>query len=277
MIDDLGDQMKGLERASAGTVIPPELPIYVRIDGRGFSRFTKGMHRPFDTRMTSAMQKTTHHLMASLNASAAYTQSDEISLIWAPRPDGEHLFGGKPQKFTSVLASLAAAAFMKALVDDKDDLSKWINRLPHFDARVVAMPSISDAVAMLAWRGQDAKRNGLNQIARSIFSHKEMQGKSTQQVRQMLADSAEFRPTEIPARAVNGSLFHQVTSRRTLSEAERNNIPEKHRPGPSDLFDRTAIEVYSQTHPGNISNLSEVIFDKSRPEYRKALKTGVDS
>lgn len=54
----------------------------IRLDGVAFSTFTKGLPRPFDPKLTEAMVSTTVDLLAKFNASMAYTQSDEISLVF---------------------------------------------------------------------------------------------------------------------------------------------------------------------------------------------------
>ena len=48
--DALGDRMKAYERQETELRFIPLLPIYARIDGRGFSKFTKGFARPYDER-----------------------------------------------------------------------------------------------------------------------------------------------------------------------------------------------------------------------------------
>jgi hypothetical protein len=53
--DELGDRMKAYEAAETGRVFDAMLPIYARMDGRSFSRFTRGMERPFDQRLALAM------------------------------------------------------------------------------------------------------------------------------------------------------------------------------------------------------------------------------
>lgn len=57
--DDLGDRMKFLEGFETARRFLPGLPLYARIDGRGFSKFTKNMARPFDEQMVRAMVDTT--------------------------------------------------------------------------------------------------------------------------------------------------------------------------------------------------------------------------
>ncbi len=49
--DSFGDRMKMYEGAEAQRKFLPGLPIVARLDGRGFSRFTKGLERPYDQRM----------------------------------------------------------------------------------------------------------------------------------------------------------------------------------------------------------------------------------
>lgn len=49
--DSFGDRMKLYEGLEAQRKFMPGLPVVARLDGRGFSRFTKGMDRPFDQRM----------------------------------------------------------------------------------------------------------------------------------------------------------------------------------------------------------------------------------
>jgi len=265
MHDPLGDRMKTLERQSAGQAFDVRKPIYARIDGRGFSRFTTGMQRPFDARMTNAMIQTAKRLLETNHASAVYVQSDEISLVWAERPDGEHFFGGKPQKMSSILASFTTAAFTRALLEDREGLNDWVHRLPHFDARVVEMPSRKEAAEMFAWRGQDARRNGINQAARSLFSHKELQFKGTREIRRMMAEVGH--PTSgYPRASMNGTLLRRVLVERALDPEELARIPEKHRPSPDQTFARHKTTLYDEEHPGRISNLEQVIFDGADPE-----------
>ena len=54
-LDDMGDRLKEYERAETGRKFIPMIPIYARIDGRSFSKFTKGMKRPFDEDMSWIM------------------------------------------------------------------------------------------------------------------------------------------------------------------------------------------------------------------------------
>ena len=94
--DEFGARMKSYESSETARRVDVQLPIYARIDGRSFSRFTRGMDRPFDQKMTDAMIETTKHLVHETHAKIGYTQSDEISLVWlADGPESDVFFSGK--------------------------------------------------------------------------------------------------------------------------------------------------------------------------------------
>ena len=82
MNDALGDRMKEFEMLEAGRRLLPVIPALARIDGRRFSRFTSGLARPYDQRLSDLMIATTKHLVEETNANCGYTQSDEITLTW---------------------------------------------------------------------------------------------------------------------------------------------------------------------------------------------------
>jgi tRNA(His) guanylyltransferase len=74
-------RLKPLESA-VDFEVPATQPFVIRLDGVAFSTFTKGLPRPFDFRLTDAMVSTTVDLLTKFNATMAYTQSDEISLVF---------------------------------------------------------------------------------------------------------------------------------------------------------------------------------------------------
>lgn len=73
--------MKTLERQYR-TFLPSKSYAVIRVDGKGFSKYTKGLQRPFDPKFTADMQATALFLCENIEgAHFAYTQSDEISVI----------------------------------------------------------------------------------------------------------------------------------------------------------------------------------------------------
>lgn len=175
--DAIGDRMKEYERSETGRKFLPMTPVYCRIDGRGFSKFTKGMTRPYDETMSSVMEQVTKYLVEETNALTGYTQSDEISLCWySTEYDSEIFFGGKIQKMVSTLAALATAKFVELAL--KEWPERCAKRLPTFDARVFQVPNEMELVNCFYWRVNDAIKNSIQMAAQENFSHKELQGKN---------------------------------------------------------------------------------------------------
>lgn len=148
--DDLDLRMRGFE-AIADEPIAEGGQLVARLDGRGFTKLTKrrlDLQKPFDPRFRDAMLATTRQLMhAGLAVVYAYTQSDEISLWFAP---DERCFGRKPRKLLSVLAGEASASFSLAM-----------GVAGVFDCRLARLPDVAAVTDYFRWRQQDAIRNAM--------------------------------------------------------------------------------------------------------------------
>ena len=75
----MGDRLKAYEPKDA---LMQKSWVVARLDGRAFSKFTADMNKPFDSFFTDAMVATAKYLQKKYHAVVAYTQSDEITLIW---------------------------------------------------------------------------------------------------------------------------------------------------------------------------------------------------
>ena len=107
--DTLGDRMKAYEQAGTAAKLMPLLPAIIRLDGRGFSGFTKGLATPFDKRLRTCFDNVTIALIEETNAVMGYHQSDEISLcLYQSHNDQQLYFDGRVFKITSALAALAS-------------------------------------------------------------------------------------------------------------------------------------------------------------------------
>lgn len=225
--DTLGDYCKSLERVETDRRGAVGWPIYVRIDGAGFSRFTRGMERPFDPRMSQSMIDTTRAIMEDYHAAIGYTQSDEISLVFFDA-DHETHHGGKFQKLVSRLASKATALFTVAALGN--DLGDFVERMPpEFDARAFAVPSLAEAAKVLWWREIDAAKNAVSMAARAVCSHKELHNKNRDDMLAMLSDrGVDFEA--YPRFFKHGTFIRRITEWRELTTEELDRIPERHRP-----------------------------------------------
>ncbi|ODA33831.1 tRNA(His) guanylyltransferase Thg1 family protein [Planctopirus hydrillae] len=149
--DDLDNKMRVFETAADLCVLPGVFMV-ARLDGRSFTRLTKDVcqfEAPFDERFRDLMVSTTESLMTfGFRVLYAYTQSDEISLLFGPE---EQLFGRKLRKYNSVLAGEASGQF-----------SLKLGRPACFDCRISQLPTNELVVDYFRWRNEDAFRNSLN-------------------------------------------------------------------------------------------------------------------
>lgn len=149
--DELDTKMRVFETAHDYCVLPG-IYIVARLDGRGFTKLTKEVHKfkaPYDERFRDYMLDTVEHLMnCGFDIIYGYTQSDEISLLFSLE---DETFNRKTRKINSVLAGEASAKF-----------SLLLNDIACFDCRVSQLPNIQQVIDYFRWRQQDAHRNSLN-------------------------------------------------------------------------------------------------------------------
>jgi tRNA(His) guanylyltransferase len=186
----LSDRMKDYE-SCYGFKVPNRSLMVVRLDGVGFSKYTKNFKKPFDDLLSDVMDATTVELCKTFNPVMGYTQSDEISLVFTTTDniDSELIYDGKVQKICSIMAGKATAVFNKNMVQmlanfkyaDMDVLAKiktgkFVELDAFFDARVFVLPEMTEVYNYLTWRQQDCTRNSVSMAASAYFSHQSLEG-----------------------------------------------------------------------------------------------------
>lgn len=250
--DDFGDRMKTFESAFTSTKLDPTQFMCVRIDGRGFSKFTKPFTKPFDWRVTNAMVTTTKALVKETHASVGYVQSDEISLIYAPT-EGERIFGGKVSKINSVFASMATAHFNHHITGT--------DQHAYFDCRAWQVPTDVEASNVLLWRVQDARKNSISSHFRWSVGHKQMQNLSGNQMVQYLIDNGYSDWNGLSNVCKYGTYVKPVVRETFLTHDELDKITEHKRP--TDLkVKRTRIETVDLGYFGDLTLEQRVAFVK---------------
>lgn len=175
----LGDRMKAYENVHR-RVIRSNSCTVVRVDGRAFHSYLRGCKRPFDEEFVAHMNEVAQELcIHTQTALLAYVQSDEVSLLLTDyeTPQKQPAYGGVEAKLISLSASIATATLNRLRPD---------GRAASFDARVFTLPNVIETVNYLMWRQWDAKRNAVSMIGRAYFSHKELYGKSGNDIQEML-------------------------------------------------------------------------------------------
>lgn len=264
-LDALGDRMKGYERPEAGRCLMPLLPAVVRLDGRGFSRWTRGLQRPYDVRLQSLMVDLTAALVEETNARIGYTQSDEISLVlYAPDPKSQLYFDGRIQKITSCLAGYAAAWFNRDVPGRIPE--KAAGPLATFDCRVWNVPSIDEATNAVLWRELDATKNAVQMAAHHYYSHAELDNKHTGEMQEMLwRKGVNFN--DYPAAFKRGSYVRRVTRTGRFTAEEIAALPPMHDAArnPDAEFERSTVERVEFPPLSKVPNRVAVLFDGAAP------------
>lgn len=269
--------MKEYEARETQRTLLPMLPVAVRIDGRAFHTFTRGCDKPFDTALSESFHHATKVLVKESGAVIGYTQSDEISLIlYQDDPKSELFFDGKVYKLTSVLASIATAAFnqMWSLTQQaarKNAKEPWDIKPATFDCRVWQLPTKWEAVNMLLWREKDAHRNSVSSAAQSVYSDKELHGKGRAEMHEMLFKKG-INWADYPKWAKTGAFFRRREVERTPTPEELARIPEKYRPAENTKVTRTDIVEWPY-ELGKLANKVEAVFDDAPPVFLKDLDT----
>lgn len=193
----LGDRMKDYERETK-MFLPKKSYTIVRLDGRSFHTWTKGLKRPYDERMMRAMATSTERLCEEISGVVfAYTQSDEISLLLSDnrKAESQAFFGGNIQKITSVAASIVTGHFNKHFPD---------RPLAVFDARAFTLPSKEEVSNYFRWRQIDAEKNAISMIAEDTYPSRELHGKKTRERVKML-EKAGISLDDVPKDFLHGT------------------------------------------------------------------------
>lgn len=216
--DELGTRIKEFYESVPKTKLMHRTPVAIRIDGKAFHTFTRGFSKPFDDVLINTMQDTMKYLCKNIQGCVlGYTQSDEITLILVDykRLNSSAWFDYEVQKMCSIAASMATMAFNKFFennVEKENDsfTSEWLdentdnpnyknkkledlwrvhnNALKKgaiFDARCFNIPK-EEVTNLIYWRQLDATRNSIQMVGQANFSHKELQGKSCEKIKEML-------------------------------------------------------------------------------------------
>lgn len=232
--DSLGDRMKGYENI-ARNYLTRRIPTIIRVDGKAFHTFTRGMEKPFDRILMTTMQNTMKYLCENIQGCVfGYTQSDEITLVLMDYATitTDAWFGYNIQKMCSVSASMATLAFSNAYTAElwknfpesmrssDNGTNKYIETLvakmgtAMFDARVFSIPK-DEVCNCLIWRQQDATRNSIEAVGQANFSQKELHGKSCNSIQDMLWKEHGINWNDFPVDCKRGSACYKTKVKET--------------------------------------------------------------
>ena len=231
MKDELGDRMKGFYENRYRIKLPRRTYTIIRIDGKAFHTYTRGLERPFDQGFIEDMNKTAAYLCKNITGTKlAYVQSDEISIIITDFDSRttQAWFDNNLQKMTSVAASMATNEFNRrrysralraAAIPDNATMKPSFNWTEieeilangaEFDSRVFQIHSEIEVENYLISRQQDATRNSISSTAQSLYSHKELNGKKSDEMQEMIFKKG-INWDEYPPRKKRGAIIKKNT------------------------------------------------------------------
>lgn len=236
--DALGDRMKEYESRNQ-YFLQRRTPVIIRVDMRAGHTFTKGFQRPFDKIFGNSMVKTMEYCAENIgNCIFAYCQSDEITFVLSDyrKLNTDAWFSYRTDKLCSIAASMATMAFNRFFRDEVEDycINKYINCCGFkdvkqvysleelktvdsvlyayntamesgamFDARCFNIPK-EEVCNCIYWRQLDAMRNSVQMVGQANFSHKELQGKSCNDIQNMLVEKKDICWLDFPTRWRHG-------------------------------------------------------------------------
>ena len=196
---NLGDRIKRYESVTHN-VATARTPVLLRVDGRAFHTYTKGMERPFDSKLTDAMVAAAKTVAEDMQGfKLAYIQSDEATFCITDYDsiETQGWFDYDLSKIVSISASLMSVAFNNYIDNGK---------MAVFDSRAFNVPA-SDVANAFLWRAKDWERNSLQMYCRAHFSHKQLHGKKRADMHEMLHGKGLNWATDLEPRERNGTFL----------------------------------------------------------------------
>lgn len=188
--DSLGDRMKSQYEDRTRVMLPRRTYTIVRVDGKAFHTWTRGLQEPYDKTFMACMDTAALTLcMEAAGSEFAFVQSDEISMLLTDfrKPESAAWFDGNLQKLVSICASAATASFNLAVREL--ELSKM--RFAMFDARAFAIPDPVEVANYFVWRQKDAERNSVSMLAQAYASPKQLHGKDRAAQHDIIHDAGD--------------------------------------------------------------------------------------
>ena len=232
--DALGDRMKEYESRNQ-YFLQRRTPVIIRVDGKAFHTFTRGFQKPFDEVLGNAMVRTMEYLCQNISGCIfGYVQSDEITLVLQDyrKLNTDAWFGYRTDKLCSIAASMATMAFNQYFLEEVNKFENahcrvdehlgyctchWDSeeneqfykiyckklRTALFDARCFNLPK-EEVCNCIYWRQLDATRNSIQMVGQANFSHAELQGKSCNEIQDMLHEQRGINWNDFPTRWKRG-------------------------------------------------------------------------
>ncbi|UFX99844.1 tRNA(His) guanylyltransferase [Megavirus baoshan] len=230
----LGDRMKYNETLNENIISKNDY-FCIRLDGHSFSKFTAKLQKPFDKNFSKAMILAASDAMIEFSARTAFTQSDEITLVFdnAFPKDIEnidtdkytHIYSGRILKLVSLSASFVSTRFNYHL---NNLVEKYIINSPNiynpktidniknfratFDARILIFDENNKCEMLnhLIWRCQDGYRNSIQMYAHHHFGPAKINKLKGMEMIDLLEKENKLQWKDIPLWHKYGTIIKKI-------------------------------------------------------------------
>jgi len=233
--DALSVRMKEFYEERTRTYLPRRTYTIMRLDGKAFHTYTKGLKRPFDEGLIEDMDNTAIALCKSIQgAKLAFVQSDEITIVLTDfdQLSTDAWYDGAVQKMVSVSASIASSTFNKLrfarffnetpraeFTGEEIAVAIMGEKMADFDSRVFTIPFKEEVLNNIIWRQRDTVKNSIASVAQSLYSHNELMKKNQSDMQEMIFQKG-FNWNDFPEKQKRGRLIMKVETE--VNGAKRN-------------------------------------------------------
>eukprot|EP00747_Dinoflagellata_sp_TGD_P098159 gnl/TRDRNA2_/TRDRNA2_167354_c1_seq1.p1 gnl/TRDRNA2_/TRDRNA2_167354_c1~~gnl/TRDRNA2_/TRDRNA2_167354_c1_seq1.p1 ORF type:complete len:398 (+),score=37.17 gnl/TRDRNA2_/TRDRNA2_167354_c1_seq1:29-1195(+) len=233
--DELGDLVVARESPNMSEV-PGNLWISLRLDAVNWGAQVSKLHDQgviesgYSENLTEIMCECVHTLMKMFNGCLGYTCSDEITVLVNPAAlflngtsQNHQSYSGRVQKLISIAPSCAAAVFnhrMLQLAHKRGVVIREEFPLLCFDCRIGTYESEEEALAIVLWRAEKCRINGLSDAVHDMRAQgarkTDWEANSCEKLRYLLGEGK----LPLPVHQAYGSLFIYEHRRIARTSAE---------------------------------------------------------
>jgi len=250
----------------------PSTYIVVRIDGKGFTKFTTAhaFEKPNDFRGISLMNKAAHVVVSTFpEIWLAYGQSDEFSFILRKNST---LYNRRADKIATTIASCFAACYTLYFKDFFP--GHELKEVPMFDGRCICYPSDEIVRDYCSWRQADCHINNLYNTC--FWSLVQQGGKSMDEAHAFLkgTDSAQKNEMLFSQFQVNYAKIDPIWRKGTIyiripKEIENSEVEKKEEGEVKEVKEENKEMVEKKKNKKNKSNYVKEDGGKGGKEPRK--------
>lgn len=221
MKDVLGDRMKDQYESRSRTALLRRCYTIIRVDGKAFHSYCRGLKRPFDDGLMEDMDQMAAYLCKNImGAKCAFIQSDEVSILMTDFEEKatQSWFDNDIQKVCSISAAMATRSFNEArLARLGTEGMKWAE----FDSRVFQIADREEVMNYFIWRQQDTTRNSISSVALSLYSHKELHAVNSDQKQELIFRKG-INWNDLASRYKRGRMVVKEVYEKTPEQGDKN-------------------------------------------------------